>query len=95
MERLYDKRAQLEAAWRAGVDTPATVFVDGPDDVAKAVSEVPFPAIVKPVESLAFKDRFRRHVLDVATPRDLEALYPQVDDCGTLIVQERVPGCDD
>ena len=95
MERLYDKRAQLEAAWRAGVNTPATVFVDGPDDVAKAVSEVPFPAIVKPVESLAFKDRFRRHVLDVATPRDLEALYPQVDDCGTLIVQERVPGGDD
>jgi D-aspartate ligase len=95
MERLYDKRAQLEAAWRAGVDTPRTVFVDGPDDVARAVSEVPFPAIVKPVESLAFKDRFRRHVLDVATARDLETLYPQVNDCGTLIVQERVPGSDD
>jgi D-aspartate ligase len=95
MERVYDKRGQLEAAWRAGVDTPRTVFVDGPGDIAQAVSEVPFPAIVKPVESLAFKDRFRRHVLDVATAGDLETLYPQVNDCGTLIVQERVPGGDD
>ena len=38
MERLHDKRAQLEAAWRAHVDTPRTAFIDGPDDVAEAAA---------------------------------------------------------
>ena len=95
MERLYDKRAQLEAAWRAQVDTPVTVFIDGPGDVARAAATVPYPAILKPVESLAFKDRFHRHLIDIDSPADLDRVWPQVADLGTLILQERVPGGDE
>src|SRR5450759_4120556 len=55
MRRLHDKREQLETAQRIGVDTPKTVFVDSDDDLARGADEIGFPAIFKPVESLAFK----------------------------------------
>jgi D-aspartate ligase len=95
MERLYDKREQLEAAWRCGVDTPKTVFVDTASDLERAVDEIGFPAILKPVESLAFKLRFHRHVLEILDRKGLDEIYPTVDDCGTLMYQRIVPGGDD
>jgi predicted ATP-grasp superfamily ATP-dependent carboligase len=95
MEGLYDKRNQLEAAWRCGVDTPHTVFVDSEADLARGVSELDFPAIFKPVDSLAFKLRFHRHVLEIASPSELAQVYDTVRDCGTLMLQEVVPGDDE
>ena len=92
MRRVYDKRAQIEAAWRVGVDTPRTVFVSSGVELEAAAGEVPFPAVLKPVESLAFKRRFHRHILDVDSPADLRRIYDKVDDLGVLMLQERVPG---
>jgi D-aspartate ligase len=98
MVRLADKEEQLRAAWRVGVDTPRTVFIAGPGDFAANAGEIDaigFPAIFKPVESLAFKERFQRPVLTIASRDELEATYERVDDCGTLMFQEIVPGDDD
>ena len=95
MARLYDKRAQMQAAWRCGVDTPKTVFVDAASDLDRAADEIGFPAILKPVESLAFKLRFQRHVLEVHDRAGLDEVYATVADCGTLMYQEIVPGGDD
>ncbi len=95
MRRLHDKREQLETAARIGVDIPKTVFVDGAADLERGMEEVGFPAILKPVESLAFKVRFRRHVLEVATREELLRTYDKVRDCGTLMLQDIVPGGDD
>jgi len=95
MARLHDKRAQMEAAWRCGVDTPKTVFVDTAADLDRAAGEIGFPAILKPVESLAFKLRFRRQVLEVRDRAELDEVYGTVADCGTLMYQEIVPGGDD
>ena len=95
MEGLYDKREQLAAAWRCGVDTPRTVLVDSAVDLERGIAEIGFPAILKPVESLAFKQRFHRHVLEIADREELERAYASVDDCGTLMYQEIVPGGDD
>ena len=68
MHRVADKEEQLRAAWRAGVDTPATVFVRTAADLdAPEVAAMAFPAIFKPAESLAFKQRFRRPVLEIAS----------------------------
>ncbi len=92
MQRVHDKRAQMEAAWRVGVDTPRTVFVSSGAELEAAAGEVPFPAVLKPVESLAFKLRFHRHILDVETPADLQRIYDKVDDLGVLMLQERIPG---
>ena len=92
MKRVHDKRAQMEAAWRVGVDTPKTVFVSSGAELEAAAGEVPFPAVLKPVESLAFKLRFHRHILDVETPAELQRIYDKVDDLGVLMLQERIPG---
>ena len=92
MQRVYDKRAQMEAAARAGVDLPKTVFVSSGAELEAAAGEVPFPAVLKPVESLAFKLRFHRHILDVESPADLRRVYDKVDDLGVLMLQERIPG---
>jgi len=92
MSQVHDKRAQMEAAWRAGVDTPKTVFVSSGAELQAAAGEIRFPAVLKPVESLAFKLRFHRHILDVETPAELQRIYDKVDDLGTLILQERIPG---
>ena len=92
---MHDKRAQMEAAWRAGVDTPKTVFVSSGAELEAAAGEIRFPAVLKPVESLAFKLRFHRHILDVETPAELQRIYDKVDDLGVLILQERIPGGED
>jgi len=94
MQRLHDKREQLETAQRVGVDIPKTVFVDSDDDLARGADEIGFPAIFKPVESLAFKTRFRRHVLEIASRDELLGVYDKVRDCGTLMLQDIVPGED-
>ena len=95
MSQVHDKRAQMEAAWRAGVDTPKTVFVSSGAELEAAAGEIRFPAVLKPVESLAFKLRFHRHILDVETPAELQRIYDKVDDLGVLILQERIPGGED
>jgi D-aspartate ligase len=95
MSKVHDKRAQMEAAWRAGVDTPKTVFVSSGAELEAAAGEIRFPAVLKPVESLAFKLRFHRHILDVETPEELRRIYDKVDDLGLLILQERIPGGED
>lgn len=95
MKRLYDKEEQLRAAWRAGVDTPLTTFIRSSADLEEGAAAIPFPAIFKPVESLAFKSRFRRPVLIVESPDELAATYERCADCGVLMLQEIVPGGDD
>lgn len=95
MVRLYDKEEQMRAAWRAGVDTPLTVFIRSHADLQAGAAEIPFPAIFKPVQSLAFKTRFKRPVLIIESPDRLEAVYERCADCGTLMLQEIVPGGDD
>jgi len=95
MRRLHDKREQLETAQRVGVDIPRTVFVDDDDDLARGADEIGFPAIFKPVESLAFKTRFRRHVLEIDSRDELLRVYDKVRDCGTLMLQDIVRGGDE
>jgi predicted ATP-grasp superfamily ATP-dependent carboligase len=95
MQRLADKEEQLRAAWRVDVDTPRTEFVTSRDELRRAADGFEFPAIFKPVESLAFKERFGRPVLEIGSRDELKAVYARVDDCGTLMLQEIIPGGDD
>jgi predicted ATP-grasp superfamily ATP-dependent carboligase len=95
MQRLYDKEEQMRAAWRADVDTPLTAFIRSADDLAAGAEAIPFPAIFKPVMSLEFKNRFKRPVLVIDSPAELEEVYARATDCGVLMLQEIVPGGDD
>jgi predicted ATP-grasp superfamily ATP-dependent carboligase len=94
MERLADKELQMQAAWDAGVDTPRTVFVHGPDDLERAAAEVPFPALFKPLRHQEMRRRFGVKVVLAPTAADLEQAYEKARVCGPLMFQEVIPGDD-
>lgn len=94
MRALWDKGEQVRAAWRAGVDTPATAFIRNEGDLAAAAEQVPFPALLKSARPLAFLRRKGIKVLTVARPDDLAAVYESARGFGDLILQEFVPGDD-
>ncbi len=95
MRRVYDKRAQLDAAVRCGADIPRTAYIDSAADLDEAAAAVTYPAVLKPADSLAFKQRFGRQVVTIASPAELHRVYPKVDDLGTLLLQDRISGGDD
>ena len=94
MQRLADKETQMQAAWAAGVHTPKTSFVHGPDDLEEAAREVPFPALFKPLRHQEMRRRFGAKVVLAETPADLAAAYKKASICGGLMLQEIVPGDD-
>jgi len=95
MRLLVDKEEQAKVAWRAGVETPVTAFIHGPDDLAEAAATVPFPAVLKPSAPLALRRRLGVKVIQVQTKDDLKAAYDKISFCGSLLLQEVVPGRDD
>jgi len=95
MAPVADKEQQMRAAWRAGVATPTTVFVRGAEDLQTGAAQVAFPAIFKPVEGTLFKRRFGRQVLRLESPADLPDAWQRVEGCGTMMLQEVIPGGDD
>ncbi|MFA4964884.1 MAG: hypothetical protein WC709_04505 [Thermoleophilia bacterium] len=95
MARLADKETQLQAAWAAGVDTPRTAFVHGPEDLEHAVREVPFPALFKPLRHQEMRRRFGVKVVVAETAADAAAAYAKASVCGGLMLQEVVPGADE
>ena len=94
MGRLADKETQMKAAWQAGVDTPRTAFVHGPDDLDEASESVPFPALFKPLRHQEMRRRFGVKLILVPTPGDLRVAYEKASVCGSLMFQEFVPGSD-
>lgn len=95
MRFLADKEEQIKAARRAGVSTPVTAFLHAPGDVAAAGREVPFPAVMKSAEHLAMRRGHFGKAVRVESPADLPAAYARVQDCGTIMLQEIIPGGDD
>ena len=94
MQRLADKETQMQAAWTAGVGTPKTYFVHGPDDLEAAAEEVPFPALFKPLRHQEMRRRFGVKVVLVPTRDDLASAYQKASVCGPLMFQEVIPGDD-
>ena len=95
MRFLADKEEQVRAAWRAGVGTPKTAFLHSPEDVAAGSRQVPFPAIMKSAEHLAMRRSHFGKAVRVESPADLPEAYARVQDCGTIMLQEIIPGGDD
>ena len=98
MERIVDKGEQLEAARRAGVPTPVTVRLAGEDDLARVADLVPYPALLKPVTppgQLRLMNLTGAKAIPVQDPKHLREAYEPIRSCGTLLLQELVPGADD
>ena len=95
MRRLADKEEQMKAAWNAGVATPRTFFVRGPEDLRDAAEAVPFPALFKPLRHQEMRRRFGFKVVLVTTVDDLASAFEKASVCGPLMLQEIVPGGDE
>jgi D-aspartate ligase len=92
---LADKELQLQLAWRAGIETPITVFIHGPDELAVAADSVPFPAVLKPAVPLSLVRRTGFKAVVVHNRDSLEEAYLRYSFCGSLLLQELVPGGDE
>ena len=95
MRLLADKELQLGLASEAGIDTPITAFIHGPDDLAAAADAVPFPAVLKPAVP---KERFRDvqfKVVALESRRRLDEAYARFASYGPFLLQEIIPGGDD
>ncbi len=95
MRLLVDKGQQLKLAWEAGVETPVTAAISGPDDLAGAAKAVSFPAILKPSEYKSLRSRTGLKVIPVGTRDQLAKAYESISFCGSVLLQEVIPGPDD
>ena len=94
LERIQDKRRQLETAVEAGVHIPETRHPQSAQDAVTAAAELGYPVLVKPRHPDGFKRRFRRQAFRCETSADLERSYADAEPFGPM-VQELVPGGDE
>jgi predicted ATP-grasp superfamily ATP-dependent carboligase len=95
MQAMADKELQTRLAWRAGVETPITAFIHGPDDLAAAARAVPFPAVLKSAVPMALLRHMGLKVVVIEDRERLEESYGRLRSCGPFLLQEIVPGGDE
>ena len=86
--RIQSKRAQLEAAERAGIAVPRW------SADSAAADELGYPVLVKPSSTEGFKRRFGRQAFRCETRAEVEAAFAEAAEYEPL-VQELIPGGDD
>jgi D-aspartate ligase len=86
--RIQSKRAQLEAAERAGIAVPRW------SAESAAADELGYPVLVKPSSTEGFKRRFGRQAFRCETRAEVEAAFAEAAEYEPL-VQELIPGGDD
>lgn len=92
---LLDKQRTLELAQAAGIATPGFWRVEGPQDLARALDEVRFPALVKPIHSHRFQAVFGRKHFAAADADALAGQARRALDAGLgFLVCELIPGPD-
>jgi predicted ATP-grasp superfamily ATP-dependent carboligase len=94
LERIQNKREQLEAAAAAGVDTPVTAHPRSATDAVAAAEEIGYPVLVKPAHPVEFKRAHRRQAFRCESAAELEDAFGKAEPYEPM-VQELVPGGDD
>jgi D-aspartate ligase len=94
LERIQDKRGQLEAAAGAGVDIPQTGHPGSATEARAAADELGYPVLVKPADPVGFKRRFERQAFRAETGAEVERAYGDAEEFRPM-VQELIPGGDD
>jgi D-aspartate ligase len=94
LERIQDKRSQLDAAVAAGVDVPETRHPRSGAEARAAADELGYPVLVKPADPVGFKRRFERQAFRVETADDADRAYRDAEEFRPM-VQELVPGGDE
>ncbi len=94
LERVQNKRHQLERAAATGLATPRTSHPESLQEALAAGDEIGYPLFVKPAEPLEFKRLYRRQAFRCEDREDLEAAYGRMAQFAPM-VQEFVPGGDE
>ena len=94
LERIQNKRMQLEVAEAAGVDVPRTGHPGSAADAARIAGDIGYPVLVKPADPIAFKRRHRRQAFRCESRAEVEEAYVRAEQDEPM-VQELVPGGDD
>ena len=94
LERIQDKRTQLETAVEAGVQIPETRHPQSAGEAVAAGEDLGYPVLVKPRHPDGFKRRFSRQAFRCETSADVERSYADTEPFGPM-VQELVPGGDE
>jgi predicted ATP-grasp superfamily ATP-dependent carboligase len=94
LERIQDKRFQLETAAEAGVDIPETRYPQSAAEARTAGDELGYPVLLKPAHPVGFKRRFDRQAFRCETADEVDRAYGDAEEF-TPMVQELIPGGDD
>ena len=94
LERIQDKRFQLETAAEAGVDIPETRYPQSAAEARAAGEDLGFPVLVKPAHPVGFKRKFNRQAFRAETAAEVDRAYGDAEDFAPM-VQELIPGGDD
>jgi predicted ATP-grasp superfamily ATP-dependent carboligase len=94
LQRIQDKRYQIEMAIKAGVPVPKTVYPQSAAGARVAAEEIGFPVLVKPADNVEFKRRYRRQAFRCRTPAEVDEWYGNAEPFEPM-VQEWIPGGDD
>jgi D-aspartate ligase len=94
LERIQDKRFQLETAAEAGVDIPETRYPQSASEARAAGEELGYPVLVKPAHPVGFKRKFNRQAFRAETAAEVDRAYGDAEEFAPM-VQELIPGGDD
>jgi D-aspartate ligase len=93
LRALTDKEAFAEAARTAGVATPRTQRLSGPDDLSALSDQELVGAFLKPADSQRFSQRFGVKALSVRDrAHAAQLLGPLAEEQHIMLLQEYIPG---
>lgn len=95
VEAMLDKRLTYEMSQKHGIVCPRTFLFEDADQLREMMTEIPFPCLLKPVHSQAFRNRTALKAVVVETAENLLQQYEKYRQFGLLMVQEMIPGRDD
>ncbi len=95
MEKVIDKVQQFELARNAGVEVPATAVIRSEAHLEEAAQSVAFPAVLKPSALHLLYIRKGVKVIHVPSRDNLAEAYRRISFCGSVLLQEVIPGPDE
>jgi len=95
VESLVDKKRFYRLLAARGVPHPVTRFVPDPGELLSIGRALPFPFIVKPADSMAFRGAFGRKCFLIESAEDLARAAARLRDTDLeVLLQEVIPGRD-
>ncbi len=94
--KIMDKQGIFDLAVEHGMPVPETLKPTDDDFMDEVEIKLGFPCIIKPVDSTAFVDKFKKKLFECHDMQELIERLSQVEEAGLeVVVQRIIPGFDD